>query len=97
MKRLTILIIAIFTLTLCAGACADPAKTDGTVTAWIGEENELFLKCTDGMTKKLSTPMKDILNMTETDVTGLTQAGQIVSVKKDFRYGWTTLVADTHQ
>ena len=93
MKRLTILIIAIFALTLCAGACADPAKTDGKVTAWIGEENALFLKCTDEITRKLSVPMKDILNMTETEVTGLTQAGQIVAVKKDGS-GYSILTAN---
>ena len=83
MKRLMILIMAVLAMALCAGAGADPARTDGTVTAWIGEENELFLKCTDGITRKLSTPMKDILDLTETDVIGLTQTGQIVSVKKE--------------
>ena len=93
MKRLTILIVAIFALTLCAGACADPAKTDGKVTAWIGEENALFLKCTDGITRKLSVPMKDILNMTETEVTGLTRDGQIVAVKKDGT-GYSILTAN---
>ena len=93
MKRLTILIAAIFALTLCAGACADPAKTDGKVTAWIGEENALFLKCTDGITRKLSVPMKDILNMTETEVTGLTRDGQIVAVKKDGS-GYSILTAN---
>ena len=93
MKRLTIVIIAIFALTLCAGACADPARTDGTVTAWIGEENALFLKCTDQVTRKLSVPMKDILSMTETEVIGLTQTGQIVAVKKDGS-GYSILTAD---
>ena len=93
MKRLTIVIIAIFALTLCAGACADPARTDGAVTAWIGEENALFLKCTDQVTRKLSVPMKDILSMTETEVIGLTQTGQIVAVKKDGS-GYSILTAD---
>ena len=83
MKRLIFLIMTAAILALCAGAGADPARTDGTVTAWIGEENELFLKCTDGITRKLSTPMKDILSLTDTDVIGLTQTGQIVSVKKE--------------
>ena len=82
-KRLIFLIMTAAILALCAGAGADPARTDGTVTAWIGEENELFLKCTDGITRKLSTPMKDILSLTDTDVIGLTQTGQIVSVKKE--------------
>ena len=83
MKRLIVMISAILALILYTGASADPARTDGTVTVWIGEENALFLKCTDGVTRKLSTPMKDILNLTETDAIGLTQANQIVSVKKD--------------
>ena len=93
MKRLTILVIAIFALTLCVGACADPARTDGAVTAWIGEENALFLKCTDQVTRKLSVPMKDILSMTETEVIGLTQGGQIVAVKKDGS-GYSILTTD---
>ena len=83
LKRIIILLTIILAVVLCAGACADPAVTDGTVTAWIGEENALFLDCTDGVTRKLSVPMKDILKMSETDVIGLTQAGQIVSVRKD--------------
>ena len=65
------------------GAGADPARTDGTVTAWIGEGNELFLHCSDDVTRKLSTPMKDILRITETEIIGWTQSNQIVSVKKD--------------
>ena len=82
MKKLIILTAALCAL-LCACASADPARTDGTVTAWIGEENGLFLKCTDGVTRRLSAPMKDILGMTETEVVSLTQTNQIVSVKKD--------------
>ena len=77
------LIFAVLALMLCAGAFADPAATDGTVTVWIGEENALFMKCTDGVTRKLSAPMKDILKLTQTEAVGLTQANQIVAVKKD--------------
>ena len=83
MKRLILLLAAVFAAVLFANACADPAKTDGQVTAWIGEENALFLHCSDGVTRKLSVPMRDVLKMTDTDVIGLTQARQIVSVKKD--------------
>ena len=83
MKRMIFWISMILILMLCAGACADPARTDGTVTVWIGEENDLFLKCTDGVTRKLSAPMKDILKLTDTEAVGLTQANQIVAVKKD--------------
>ena len=42
MKKLIILLAAVLALALCSAAGADPAKTDGTVTAWIGEENALF-------------------------------------------------------
>ena len=65
MKRLIILLTIILAGILSAQACADPAVTDGTVTAWIGEENALFLDCTDGVTRKLSVPMKDLLKMSE--------------------------------
>ena len=78
---------------LCTFACSDPARTDGTVTAWIGENNEMFLKCTDGVKRKLSTPMEDILGMTEAEVLGLTRANQIVSVKKDGT-GYSILTAN---
>ena len=57
LKRLIILLTVVTALLLCAGAAADPAKTDGTVTAWIGEENKLFLKCTDGVTRTAFFPL----------------------------------------
>lgn len=83
MKRIVMLLALILLLALCACACADPAWTDGTVTAWIGEENAMFLRCSDGITRKLSVPMKEILPMTENEALGLTQANQIVAVLKD--------------
>ena len=83
MKRIIILISAVLIILLCTNAAADPARTDGTVTAWIGENNEMFLQCSDGVTRKLSVPMKEILNITDTDAIGLTQDNRIVSVKKD--------------
>lgn len=93
MKRLIILLTIIFAMVLFTGAGADPAKTDGTVTAWIGEENALFLHCADGVTRKLSVPVKDVLKISETDVIALTQVNQIVSVKKDGS-GYSILSAD---
>ncbi len=83
MKKAIILLAAALMLAFMAGACADPARTDGTVTAWIGENNEFFMRCTDEITRKLSVAMKDILSITETDVIGLTQANQVVSVRRD--------------
>ncbi len=93
MKRIILMLILAATMMLCVYACADPARTDGTVTAWIGENNEMFLKCTDGVKRKLSTPMEDILGMTETEVLGLTRANQLVSVKKDGT-GYSVLSAE---
>jgi len=83
LKRIVMLLALILLLALCSCACADPAWTDGTVTAWIGEENSMFLRCSDGITRKLSVPMKEILPMTENEALGLTQANQIVAVLKD--------------
>ena len=93
MKRLIILLTIILAMVLFTGAGADPAKTDGTVTAWIGEENALFLHCADGVTRKLSVPVKDVLKISETEVIALTQVNQLVSVKKDGS-GYSILSAD---
>ena len=83
MKRLIILLAAVMASVVLSCASADPARTDGTVTAWIGENNELFMICSDGVTRKLSAPMKDILRITDKDVIGLTQNNQLVSVRLD--------------
>ena len=93
MKRRILLPVLLSALLVFPCAQADPAKTDGTVTAWIGEENEMFLKCSDGVTRKLPAPMKDILGMTENEAIGLTQANQMVAVKKDGT-GYSVLSAD---
>lgn len=83
MKRVIILLTVVLALLTAAGACADPARTDGTVTAWIGENNAFFLKCEDGITRTMPLPMKDILCITETEVTALSETNQLISVKKD--------------
>ena len=82
MKRL-IFLLTVFMLLACGAAGADPAKTDGTVTAWIGEDNNYYMILADGQPRRLTAPMKDILTIDETDVTALTQDGQLITVKKD--------------
>ena len=82
MKRL-IFLLTVFVLLACGAAGADPAKTDGTVTAWIGEDNNYYMILADGQPRRLTAPMKDILTIDETDVTALTQDGQLITVKKD--------------
>jgi hypothetical protein len=70
-------------LLACGAAGADPAKTDGTVTAWIGEDNNYYMILADGQPRRLTAPMEDILSIDDTDVTALTQDGQLITVKKD--------------
>lgn len=82
MKRL-IFLLTVFMLLVCGAAGADPAKTDGTVTAWIGEDNNYYMILADGQPRRLTAPMKDILSIDDTDVTALTQDGQLITVKKD--------------
>ena len=83
MKRLIFVLTALILLIACAAACADPARTDGTVTAWIGEDNIFFMISSDGQPRRLTTPMKEILSINETDVIALTRDNQLISVKKD--------------
>ena len=83
MKRLIFVFTALILLIAGAAACADPARTDGTVTAWIGEDNIFFMISSDGQPRRLTTPMKEILSINETDVIALTRDNQLISVKKD--------------
>ena len=83
LKRWFFGIIALLVMLAGICACAEPVLTDRTAVAWIGENNELFLLCTDGETRKLSIMMKDLLCITETEVICLTQDNKIVSVRKD--------------
>lgn len=83
MKRLIFAVSVILLLLACFTACADPAMTDGTVTAWIGENNYFFLTTTEGQPKQLSAPMKEILSINDSDVIALTHENQIIAVKKD--------------
>ena len=83
LKRLIFAVSVILLLLACFTACADPAMTDGTVTAWIGENNYFFLTTTEGQPKQLSAPMKEILSINDSDVIALTHENQIIAVKKD--------------
>ena len=71
------------TVCLCASALASPAITDGTVTAWIGDQNLLYLQTESGLIRRMSIPMEDLLSFTETDFTCVTGDHRVFSIRKD--------------
>ena len=87
MKTKAMLLMLVLLLGLCAAASAAPALTDGTVTAWIGADNTLYLRNADGVTHKLNTYVDDLLSMDDSAVYLLDHSGQLISVRKDGSLG----------
>ena len=83
MKRIIIAVVLALTLGLCAAALADPVITDGTVTAWIGDQNLLYLQTESGLVRRMSIPMEDLLSFTATDFTCVTGDHRVFSIRKD--------------
>ena len=77
---------------ICGSAFAAPAVTDGSVTAWIGENGYLSLQSEDGIIRRLPLAMNDLMGMTEKEVICLAADQRIISVNKD---GTGSFVTDT--
>ena len=83
MKKYLLILITIILCLLYAAAGADPAVTDSETTAWIGENNYLFLQGTNGMVAQLSMEISDLIGTTDDEVIGLAGNRQIIAVKKN--------------
>jgi len=85
MKRAMItMLMALLVLVLAASAAlAAPVLTDGQATAWIGENNYLYLQSPNGSIRLMQAAMDDMLSMSDTDLYCLTQDGRVFSVRKD--------------
>ena len=59
MKRLTGVILLVLLMGVCVCALGAPAITDDTVTAWIGEQNLLYLQTESGLVRRMSIPMDE--------------------------------------
>ena len=93
MKRLTGVILLVLLMGVCACALGAPAITDDTVTAWIGEQNLLYLQTESGLVRRMSIPMEDLLRFTDTDFYCYTGDHRVFSIRKD---GLSSAVALTN-
>ena len=68
---------------LCAAASADPVITDREATAWIAENNYLYLQNAEGRISQMPLEMADLLQMTKDELICQTKDGRTIAVKKD--------------
>ena len=83
MKKQLFLIALTVLCVLCAGACAEPALTDGTTTGWIAEHDYLYLRNAKGRISQMPMAMADLLQITDDELICLTQDQRVIAVKKD--------------
>ena len=67
---------------LCAAASADPVITDREATAWIAENNYLYLQNAEGRISQMPLEMADLLQMTKDELICQTKDGRTIAVKK---------------
>ena len=75
--------MAICLMLLAAGASASPLLTKSNGTAWLGENNYLFVKDTTGVVKQLPSPIADIVGMDNDNLYCLTAGKRLYAVRLD--------------
>ena len=84
MRRFLPLVSLAAGLALCfSSAVAEPMVTNGTYTAYLGENNWMYLVSPDGTTRYMRTAMADLPSMQEDTLYCLTASGSLWSVMLD--------------
>ena len=65
-----------------ATAAAAPAVTDGTVTAWIGENDRLMLQDANGLIRQSSAAVADLIGCSETEIYCMAPDGHFFTLQK---------------
>lgn len=84
MKRTCLLLLCLLAIMLALPAMADPVLTSATgYTAYLGENNYLYLKDPQNVTKVLQTPISDLNAITDTALYCTTADGRLFEVQLD--------------
>ena len=83
MKKQFFLAALMILCIVCTAACADPIITDTEATAWIAENNYLYLQNAEGRISQMPLEMSDLLQMTKDELICQTKDGRTIAVKKD--------------
>lgn len=84
MKRFCLMLLCLLALMLAVPALADPVLTSTTgYTAYLGENNYLYLKDPENVTKVLQTPIADLNAITDTVLYCTTADGRLFEVQLD--------------
>ncbi len=97
MKIKTLLFLLVLVLGLSAAASAAPAITDGTVTAWIGTDNTLYLKGEDGNLHQLASAVDDLLSMDDTYLYLIDHNRRLIAIRKNGESGTILHAAPTEE
>ncbi len=81
MKRILSIVLTLMLMT--GAAYAAPVMQSADVTAFIGEENYLYLTRADGTTSVLQVPVADLTGITATHIYAKQMDGQLIAVTKD--------------
>ena len=82
-KQLLALSCLVLVLMLGATAVAEPLLTNGTDTAYLGQNNWLYLQGKDGSTRHLKTPIADVVGIDDEKMYCVTTTGALWSVNLD--------------
>ena len=83
MKKTLFVFITVICCLLYAAACAAPAMTDGTLTAWIAENGYLDWQTEDGTVLQIPIAMEDIFSIRDGKVICLAKDQRVLSVQKE--------------
>ena len=83
MKKQFFFAVLMILCILCTAALADPVITDNEATAWIAENNYLYLQNAEGRISQMPLEMADLLLMTNDELICQTKDGRTIAVKKD--------------
>ena len=83
MRKITAVAAAVLLAAgMIATAAAAPAVTDGTVTAWIGENDRLMLQDANGLIRQSSAAVADLIGCSETEIYCMAPDGHFFTLQK---------------
>ncbi len=82
-QRMAFCFLVVLLAGLCLHALAAPAATDGEVDAWMGAGQQLYLRVSDGLIRRVSIPMSDLLGFSEGELYCVTEDQRVFAIRRD--------------
>ena len=82
MRKITAVVAAVLLAAMAGTALAAPVATDGTVTAWIGENDRLMLQDANGLIRQSSAEVADLIGFSEIEIFCMAPDGHFFALQK---------------